>query len=513
MRFWPNLTVRRIVSTGGAGKFTWQTVEDFVVAETPVPAGPDEMSNLAEIYYGDGGDEDELEEFYDDGSTVYFVAHKKPDILEARLTPDERRKFNEAKDKALQPWLDNRAWEAAEEDEVGEGEDCPLRFLLKWKLVDGKYKANARVILQGFKHKDVLEKALDKESPTLSRLGRFIIYQILVTFRWKFFSADVKSAFLQGDDTVETEGIRIYGKPNADMRRRLSRMMGLKPSQILRMRKPTFGDVRAPRQWNTKATSTMENIGFVGHPLDKCIFLSFREPVEEDSDFVRSTDVSGRIWVLDGILGLHVDDYGGGGAGLLAVEDLQQEAAPETFLWRCQLLSQSFRFGKWNFSNSQIFTGTEVYQSDCRGVIETGLESYLHKCKPLSIEKNMRAEAEATGTPKEQSQYRGLCGTLAWPAAQVAVHGAATVSLAQAAGGKCTISDMLALNKSLRFMKENSDLVLRFVNVGPPEDLRLGSYFDGAWASRPDLSSQIGALLFVVNDAVLDSGKAAPIVV
>ena len=59
------------------------------------------------------------------------------------------------------------------------------------------------MILQGFKHKDVVTGEVIKESPTLSRLGRFTIFLILTMNNWKFFTADVKSAFLQADDRVD----------------------------------------------------------------------------------------------------------------------------------------------------------------------------------------------------------------------------------------------------------------------------------------------------------------------
>ena len=115
-----------------------------------------------------------------------------------------------------------------------------------------------------------MDKRLEKESPTLSRLGRNIIFMFCASKGWKLFSADVKSAFLQSDDIVEKYDLRIFGKPSADMRRRLERMMGLKENQILRMRKPAFGDVRAPRQWYTTANHAMEERTFTQHPLDGC---------------------------------------------------------------------------------------------------------------------------------------------------------------------------------------------------------------------------------------------------
>ena len=135
-------------------------------------------------------------ELTSDVETIYFFQVKKKTVVEARLTKEERQQFDRAKDACLYPWIENYAWEAADQEEVAEGEDCPLRFLLTWKLEDGHFVAKARLIMQGFKHKDVVTGEVNKESPTLSRLGRFVTFLILAMNNWKFFTADVKSAFL-----------------------------------------------------------------------------------------------------------------------------------------------------------------------------------------------------------------------------------------------------------------------------------------------------------------------------
>eukprot|EP00959_Pyramimonas_sp_CCMP1952_P294406 6157859-Pyramimonas_sp.AAC.1 len=98
--------------------------------------------------------------------------------------------------------------------------------------------ADARIIFQGFRHKDVLTHNMDAESPTLSRVGRNLIFQLCVTRKRKVFSADVESASMQSKDIENA----VYGMPSADMRRRLERMIDLQPDEILRMRKPAVGD-------------------------------------------------------------------------------------------------------------------------------------------------------------------------------------------------------------------------------------------------------------------------------
>ena len=100
--------------------------------ETPLPE--DEEDDLMYVLLA------ENDEF------VYLAGKGKPgDIIEKRLSPEERKEFDRAKDEALMPWIENMAWEPADSSEADPGECCPIRFLLKWKVKDGVRKANARI--------------------------------------------------------------------------------------------------------------------------------------------------------------------------------------------------------------------------------------------------------------------------------------------------------------------------------------------------------------------------------
>ena len=146
-------------------------------------------------------------------------------VVESRLSPEEKKNFVEAKRKSLVPWCENDAWRPVKRTEAPNGTIVPMRFLLRYK----EDKPNARVILQGFKHRDVVQGKLDTESPTLSRLGKYLIVLLGCIKRWKFGTMDVKSAFLQSDYIHHK--VQLYGEPSADMRRLLSEMIGLKEAR------------------------------------------------------------------------------------------------------------------------------------------------------------------------------------------------------------------------------------------------------------------------------------------
>ena len=107
-------------------------------------------------------DEGEEEADGEEESTVY-VFKASDTIVEAKLTNEQRRMFDKAKDEALEPWISNSAWKRIKKDNTQSHETVPLRFLLRWKpdkKAPAGRKANARVILQGYKHQDAVTKKL-----------------------------------------------------------------------------------------------------------------------------------------------------------------------------------------------------------------------------------------------------------------------------------------------------------------------------------------------------------------
>ena len=122
---------------------------------------------------------------------------------------------------------------------------------------------------------------------------------------------DLKSACMQVNSIDASMG--IYMKPISDMRHRLERLMGLKPHQILKAVKPAFGDVRAPRQWYDTTDGEMsQKLKFFRHALDKCLYMSARVANAENNPFCIFQDNDIDV-VVDGVLGLHFDNYIGAG--------------------------------------------------------------------------------------------------------------------------------------------------------------------------------------------------------
>ncbi|CAE7473994.1 unnamed protein product [Symbiodinium pilosum] len=207
----------------------------------------------------------------------------------------------------------------------------PMSFLLKHRDKGGSKVANARIILQGFRHSDVTTEKLDTEPIELIMKSVSLLCQIL--------TSDI-------------------------IRRRLARLIGLRDDEIMRISKPASGDVRAPRQWYSTADLVdTDEMKLARQRLDKCLYLNVRKAVGGDEKF-RVFNRNGAAYVVDGICGIHVDDLVSGGEGVNSKADVEQQG-PEHFVCykdRAQTLLHRFPFGSVDFTRNQAFCDIQLEQ-------------------------------------------------------------------------------------------------------------------------------------------------------
>ena len=209
-------------------------------------------------------------------------------------------------------------------------------------------------------------------------------------------------------------------------------------------------------------------------------------------------------------MGLHVDDYVGALDGVHSENDLQSKLHDGTAGKQFQDLAARFKFGKIDFADEQLFCGV-VQKAVSLNELRLNMSEYIRQIKPISLEKQRRQQSNEKVNHSELTRMQGLAGSMQWPAAQCFPALAASVSL-QAATAESTIQDIVELNKTLRFAKENCDLQLLFIKTGPLEQLRFGSYCDGSLATRRNGGSQIGRAIFVFNEVAWNRGDEVPLV-
>ena len=136
------------------------------------------------------------------------------------MTEEEHELMKQAKGKEIESYIDHAAVEIAGKCGVDPKRIMGMRWVLTWKnetnengQITGK-KAKARLIIKGFQDPDLLR--IQRDSPTLSTLGRNLLFSITSKQGWEMWLGDIKTAFLNGDDTEYDR--KIYGEPLEDVK-------------------------------------------------------------------------------------------------------------------------------------------------------------------------------------------------------------------------------------------------------------------------------------------------------
>ncbi len=144
------------------------------------------------------------------------------------LTADELQKFNRAKQGEINNWLSTQTVKRVFRNQIPEDQILRCRWLLTWKPVEQPppgeehQKAKARLIALGYL--DPQLENIPRDSPTMSKISRMLVLQLISSENWDLMSFDVKAAFLQG-----TQSDRVLGlEPVPE----LAQAMKLKPQEI-----------------------------------------------------------------------------------------------------------------------------------------------------------------------------------------------------------------------------------------------------------------------------------------
>ena len=217
--------------------------------------------------------------------------------------------------------------------------------------------------------------------------------------------------------------------------------MGADPDTLMKLIKPMYGQVDAPRRWFLRAVNDLKSIGLRQHPLDPCILLSFNDSGE-----------------CDGFINLYVDDFSGAG-----------DINSATWNTRVQKVKEMFKFRKWVDHDHMEHCGVDSHQSDGHR-IDLNMITYLKKLKPVTINQNLNGEERELDI-KEKRQLRGLLGALQWPASQAGPHLQASVSIHQGQLPKATVACAKEVNRTLRYAKSNSDVGVTIQKVSEIDDM------------------------------------------
>ena len=403
----------------------------------------------------------------------------KSNLTERSMTLHEKELFMQAKVKELKSFFENGVWEFSTAAEADPSRTLSSRLLLKWsKNPDGTPRAKARLIVRGYADRDALEGKIDTAAPTTSRLSRSMLLSMMATMRWNCWTADVSTAFLQGLPQERQLWVKLPAEA--------LKILGAAPDTRMFLKKPCYGQLDAPRRWFLEAVRRLKSLGFRQHILDPCLFLLYENDFKEVN-----SDGAGTFGEhhLCGMICLHVDDMLGCGNLSSPVYNKVEKKLKETF---------SFR--EWQTSSKLEYCGATLEKEEDTGTWKLHHGEYLRKVKPITMDRGRGAEDYMT--PNEVTKFRGLLGSLQWPAVQSQPHLQCSASLLAGQMSTGLVKSITDANKLLKFAKENSDVALRYSYLDEPQNLRLVCMFDAAFCVRRDNASQGGYIVMLVPESM-----------
>lgn len=331
---------------------------------------------------------------------------------------------------------------------------------------------------------DAWEGTVPTSSPTTTRLSRSILLSLAATMSWPVWTSDIATAFLQGKPQSRKLWVQLPAE--------CLQLLGATPDARMLLLKPCYGQIDAPRSWYMAAVDKLLDMGLQQHPQDPCCFLAYESDLNPDYKFDQEHPHLFGPCGLCGIIIMHVDDMLGCGA--------ETSSCYRSLIAR---LKNTFNFREWKTGkdgSDLSYCGCDLKLTEAGGY-KLEQSTYMKKVKPITIDK--RRDASEACSEKDTSQLRALLGSLQWPSVQSSPHLQGSTSILSGCVSRATTQTLSECNKLLKFGKENSDIGLTYEHIGSVEDLRLLCFFDAAFATRNDSSSQLGYIIVLIDKSLL----------
>ena len=285
-------------------------------------------------------------------------------------------------------------------------------------------KANARLVVPGYKDASAYE--VRKDAPTGSRISVHLLLTFTAAKRWNLMSADVKSAFLKGEEFEPGE--RELYIENVKSAAPDAPRLPLPEGGLAKLRKGIFGLADSPRRWYLRLHKSLTNLGFERSSVDAAMW------------FLWSPDRT----TLEAMVISHVDDLllGGNQRG----KDL--------------LLKLGKELGFGSLEEKEFVYCGKLFKQHSDGAISLSMKEYHENLKPIAIPVSRRKQPESPVTPAEHRQLRALLGSLQWLVGQIRFD--LGFQLCTLQGETPTISTMLKANQLLKKFKQKPDFALWF---------------------------------------------------
>eukprot|EP00971_Amphidinium_carterae_P351893 6492325-Amphidinium_carterae.1 len=262
------------------------------------------------------------------------------------------------------------------------------KWIFKWKLIEGKKAVKGRLTVRGFQDK---EQDMPTYASTATRWGQRIVCSVAAIRKWRLFTADVSSAFLQGftfADLAKLTGEKCreacFTVPGwcAQYIRELPGFdMYDHEKHVLEMLKPVYGLKDAPRAWRLRLDVELRSLGGKPLLLDPSLYVW------------RTVDKKLRM-----IMSTHVDDLKGAGE-----EELAQHVCS-----KLSLVFGKLKIEQWHFEHCGI-THTQDKETWAVTLCQA---HYVEQLRVMKIP-SLGSDSDALSV-EDHHAFRSLLGAVSW---------------------------------------------------------------------------------------------------
>ena len=323
-------------------------------------------------------------------------------------------------------------------------EEAPVRIKARWCLL-------------GHRDPDLSEKAKagDLQSPTLSHVGRSLIFQLISSHQWTLKLGDVRGAFLSSGELPKKYRPLYATLPPGGI-------PGVPPDSLVEVVGQVYGLNDSPAAWYRTLNQALVDCGFERSRFDPCVYY-----LRDQGSLV-------------GVYGVHVDDSATGGHGP------KYEAA-------IAKLQSRFEFRKWRVLDGD-FCGAHYTQDPVTFKITMSQEKFCGKLKPLHLSRARTQDRAAPLREDEIRCLRAINGSLNWLATQSRPDLSTQVSFSQQSFPEPTVQDALSANNAIRRARQHAALPVEYKPIAP-DRLALMCHSDAAYANGRDGATQAGYVI------------------
>ena len=298
---------------------------------------------------------------------------------------------------------------------------CTSRWVLRWKMIEGKRAVKARLTIRGFQD----QQEVNNYAGTATRWSQRLVVSIAVQEQWKLWIADVATAFLQSDTFEQLEHAGdatrdVSFSPPTGYEQEFLKLKGFETMnfqrEVFKLLRPAYGLRDAPRAWKRKLDSILKKLGAIVMPTDASLYCFYQNKK------------------LIGIVATHVDDLKG------ACTDACTKLILAGLTAEFGTLKTSIgEFEHCGLKHIQDSTGVRICQ-----------DHYAKQLRPIPLLGIDIKQIDTPLTAEQTTLFQSLLGGLSWliqTRADICIY----VVALQRVATRATVGHVLKLNQVVRW--------------------------------------------------------------